>query len=387
MNNSDKKEKSEVGTQVDSTIPANLKDIEKLFVGLTKNKGSDLHLKSGLKPIFRVNTVLYEAGNRALNDEEIKKIIYDILTDEQRGNFEKHNNLDFAYNLEGIGRFRVNIFKERGNVALAARRVNTYIPDFRELHLPEIIQKVADYKDGFIIVSGPTSCGKSTTLASMIQHINETRKCHIITIEDPIEYLFVDSKSFINQREVGIDVASFPDALKYLVRQNPDVILLGEMRDTESLEAGLRASETGHLVLGTLHASTSAQVISRILDLFQPERQNLIRQSLAHNLRVIFCQRLLPGATKEVRLVPTVEVMLNTPPIQKLILNKEEENITDVIRASAEEGMQDFNQSLHQLVKQGLVKEEVSLRYSPNPEQLKMLLKGIFLSDSKKIIG
>ncbi len=373
--------------QPDISAPANLKDMEKLFVGLAKNKGSDLHLKSGIKPIFRISTVLYEVGSRALSNDDIKKIVYEILTDEQRTHFEAHNNLDFAYSVEGTGRFRVNVFKERGNVALAARRVNTQIPSFKELNLPPAVQKVTSYKEGLIIVSGPTSSGKSTTLASMLQYINENRKCHIITVEDPIEYLFTDIKSFVNQREVGIDVASFHDALKYIVRQNPDVILMGEMRDAESLEAGLMAAETGHLVLGTLHASTAAQSVSRILDLFPTERQELVRQSLMMNLRAIFCQRLLPGAKKEARLVPTVEVMLNNPSIQKLIQNKEDKKITDIMRSSEEEGMQDFNQSLHQLIKDGLIREDTGLKYSPNPEQLKMLIKGIFLSDSHKIVG
>jgi len=371
----------------DISAPANLKDMEKLFVGLAKNKGSDLHLKSGIKPVFRISTVLYEVGSRALSNDEIKKIVYEILTDEQRTHFESNNNLDFAYSVEGTGRFRVNVFKERGNVALAARRVNTQIPSFKELNLPPAVQKVTAYKEGLIIVSGPTSSGKSTTLASMLQYINENRKCHIITVEDPIEYLFTDIKSFVNQREIGIDVASFHDALKYIVRQNPDVILMGEMRDAESLEAGLMAAETGHLVLGTLHASTAAQSVSRILDLFPTERQDLVRQSLTMNLRAIFCQRLLPGAKKEARLVPTVEVMLNNPSIQKLIQNKEDKKITDIMRSSAEEGMQDFNQSLHQLIKDGLIRVETGLKYSPNPEQLKMLIKGIFLSDSHKIVG
>lgn len=373
--------------QPDISAPANLKDMEKLFVGLAKNKGSDLHLKANLKPVFRISTVLYEVGNRALSNDDIKKIIYEILTEAQKTHFETNNNLDFAYSVENVGRFRINIFKERGNIALAARRVNTQIPSFKDLNLPPAVQKVTSYKEGLILVSGPTSSGKSTTLASMLQYINENRKCHIITVEDPIEYLFSDIKSFVNQREVGIDVASFHDALRYIVRQNPDVILMGEMRDAESLEAGLMAAETGHLVLGTLHASTAAQSVSRILDLFPTERQDMIRQSLMMNLRAIFCQRLLPGAKKDVRLVPTVEVLLNNPSIQKLIQNKEDKKITDIMRSSTEDGMQDFNQSIHQLLKSGLIKEETGLKYSPNPEQLKMLIKGIFLSDSHKIVG
>jgi len=365
----------------------NLKDIEKLFAGLTKNKGSDLHLKAGLKPIFRVATVLHEVGNQVLTPEDTKRLIYEILSDKQRERFEATNELDFAYSLEGWGRYRINVSRDRGTVAVAARRVITEIPSFSELHLPAVLQKIASIPQGLIVVAGPTSSGKSTTLAAMIQYINENRKCHIITIEDPIEYLFKDAKSFINQREVGLDTESFPMALKYVVRQNPDVILIGEMRDSESIDAGLMAAETGHLVLGTVHASAAHQSISRMLDLFPMERQDQIRQLLVFNLRAIICQKLLAGAKKEARVVPAIEIMLNNPSIQKLIQTKDDKKIQDVIRASEEEGMQDFNHSLLNLINQGFVTEETAFKVSPNPEQLKMYLQGIFLDDERKIIG
>jgi twitching motility protein PilT len=364
-----------------------LKDIEKLFSALAKNKGSDLHLKVGTKTIFRVATVLHEVGNKALNEDDVKRLIYEIMSPVQQKLFEHNFNIDFSYGLEGVGRFRVNVFYERGAVAVAARRVSTEIPSINELNLPPVAQKIASIKEGLVIVSGPTSSGKSTTLASMIQFINDTRKSHIITVEDPIEYLFKDSKSFINQREVGIDVASFEDALKYVVRQNPDVILIGEMRDSKSVEAGLMAAETGHLVFGTIHASNAPQTISRIIDLFPPERNELIRQSITLNLKAILCQRLVPSVKKEVRMVPMVEVMIANPTIQKLIQNKEDKVIIEVIRGAANEGMQDFNNSLHQLIKSGLVSEETALKFSPNPDQLKMQLQGISLTDDHKIIG
>ena len=364
-----------------------LKDIEKLFSALAKNKGSDLHLKVGSKPIFRVATVLHEVGNKALTASDVKRVAYEILTDSQKNLFEQHLNIDFAYSLDGVGRFRVNIYQERGNLAIAARRVNTEIPSINDLHLPPVIQKISSIKEGLVIVSGPTSSGKSTTLASMIQFINDNRKCHIITVEDPIEYLFKDNKSFLNQREIGIDVASFEDALKYVVRQNPDVILIGEMRDSKSVEAALMSAETGHLVLGTIHASNAAQTISRIIDLFPPERNELIRQSITLNLKSIICQRLLPSTNKETKIVPMAEIMLVNPTIQKLIQNKEDKLISEIMRGAVSEGMQDFNLSLHQLIKSGLVTEEIALKFSPNPDQLKMQLQGISLTDDHKILG
>lgn len=374
-------------TEKEASGSTNLKDIEKLFVSLSKNKGSDLHLKVGLKPLFRVATVMHEAGPRVLGPEDLKRLIYEILSDRQREKFEKENDLDFAYSLEGWGRYRINVFRDRGNLAIAVRRVNTEIPSFGQLHLPLILEKIATLREGMIIVAGPTGSGKSTTLASIIQFINENRRCHIITIEDPIEYLFKDGKSFVNQREVGLDVDSFAIALRYIVRQNPDVIMVGEMRDQASLEAGLMAAETGHLVLGTVHASSSYQTVSRIMDLFPSERQEQIRQTLSFNLKAIVCQKLLPGAKENIRSVPAIEIMLNNPSVQKIIQSKDDKKIQDVIRASEEEGMVDFNRSLLNLINEGLITKETGFKYSSNPEQLKMYLQGIFLDDERKILG
>jgi len=368
--------------------PQNLKDIEKLLIALSKNKGSDLHLKANLKPIFRIATVPHEAGPRVLGDSDVQRLIYEILSDKQKEKYEQDGDIDFAYNIEDWGRYRINVFRDRGSVAVAVRRVNTEIPSFEQLHLPPILKRIALFQEGLIIVAGPTGSGKSTTLASILQYINNNRRCHIITIEDPIEYLFKDGKSFVNQREVGLDVKSFNSALKYIVRQDPDVIMLGEMRDPESLEAGLMASETGHLVLGTVHASSAHQTISRIMDLFPAERQEQIRQALSFNLKSIICQKLLPGANpEEARMVPTIEILLNNPSIQKLIQEKEDKKIQEVIRGAEEDGMQDFNRSLLNLINEGLITKEVAFKYSPNAEQLKMYLQGIFLDDSRKIIG
>ena len=368
-------------------VPENLREIEKLMVAATRNKASDLHLKVGQKPILRVNTVIHELGNRILQGDDVRKLIYEIMSELQRDRFETEHDLDFAYSIPGVGRFRINVFHERGSVAVAMRRVNTSIPTFAELNLPNDVKKICDYEQGLIIVAGPTGSGKSTTLACILDYINANQKAHMVTIEDPIEYLFQDKKSFVNQREIGIDVPDFHQALKHVVRQDPDVILVGEMRDYVSFDAALMASETGHLVFATIHASSAPQCIGRLLDLFPTERQPLIRQSLAFNLKAILCQRLLPAAKEGVKMVPAVEVLFNNATSQKLIMNSEDKKLADLIRASKEEGMQDLNMSLVELINKGLVTKKVALQYSPNPEQLKMNLQGIYLGDDHRILG
>ncbi|MDQ7779777.1 MAG: PilT/PilU family type 4a pilus ATPase [Planctomycetota bacterium] len=367
--------------------PRHLKDIEKLFYAMGKNKASDLHLKSGLRPILRIATILHEVGNKVLRADDVKRMSYEIISEKQKGQFEENKGLDFAYSLDDGSRFRVNIFMDRGTVALAARRVNPSIPNFDQLHLPPTIKRIAQVTQGLVIMAGPTGQGKSTTLASIIQWINENRRVHIITIEDPVEYLFKDAKSFVNQREIGIDVEDWHMALKHIVRQNPDVILVGEMRDHISFDAALMAAETGHLVFGTIHASSAGQTIGRILDLFPPTRHDQIRMLLAFNLKAIGCQKLLPSCKEGIRMVPAVEILLVNPTVNKLIMNKEDKKIQDVIRGGAEEGMQDFNQSMVKLINAGLVSKKVALQFSPNPEQLKMNLQGIFLGEDHKIIG
>jgi twitching motility protein PilT len=370
-----------------SDLPVNLKDIERLMVAAMRNKASDLHIKGGQKPILRVNTALYEIGNRSLTPEDAKRYIYEIMTDEQRARFETESDLDFAYSLQGVGRFRINVFWDRGSVAFAARRVNTIVPTFEDLRLPESLRSIASYNQGLVIVAGPTGSGKSTTLACVIDYINTSEKAHIITIEDPIEYLFQDKKSFISQREIGIDVPDFHQALKHVVRQDPDVILIGEMRDYVSFDAALMASETGHLVFATIHASSAPQCIGRLLDLFPTERQPLIRQSLAFNLKAIICQRLVPSAVEGVKMVPAVEILFNNATSQKLIVNAEDKKLADLIRGAKEEGMQDFNMSLVDLINKGLITKKSAMTHSPNPEQLKMNLQGIYLGDDRKILG
>ena len=364
-----------------------LKEIEKLFAYMANSKASDLHIKYGHKPILRIATVISEVGNKVLSADEVKRLIYAIMTESQIAQLEKDGDIDFAHNVDGVGRFRINVFKERSAVAVAVRRVNIVIPTCDELNLPSSVIKVSDMDRGLILVAGPTGSGKSTTIACILDAINKNNKVHIITVEDPIEFMFQSKKAFISQREIGIDVDSFGSALKHIVRQDPDVILIGEMRDCESLDAALTAAETGHLVLGSIHSSSAAQTISRILDLFPAGRQPIVRQSLSFNLRVVICQKLVPACKEGISVVPAVEMMFVNPTIQKLIQNGEDNKIHDVIRGSAEEGMQDFNQSLIKLINEKLITKKEAMIGSPNPEQLKMNLQGISLQEDRRIIG
>jgi twitching motility protein PilT len=304
-------------------------------------------------------------------------LVDSIMSDTQRNRFSKTNNSEFAYSIAGIGRYRVTVLRQRGCVTVVVRRVSYDIPDFNSLNLPESIRGISRFDQGLCIVAGPTGSGKSTTLASLLNEINVTRRCHILTVEDPIEYLYRDIKSLVNQREIGIDVASFQDGLTYGLRADPDVILIGEMRDPVTFEIALQAAETGHLVFGTLHVSSAAQSIGRILDLFPAGRHAQIRSLLAFNLKGVVVQRLMPGATKAARMVPAIEIMYVSPAIKKFIREAEDAKIADVIGDSTQAGMQNFTQSMYGLVKRGLVTEAIALEFAPNPEALQMMLRGI----------
>ncbi len=357
-----------------------------LFELAAKHLASDLLLKVNAPPILRMKGTMKTLDARPLQNSDIERMIQAILTSDQLKDFKKDGDLDLAYNVPGLCRFRLNIFRQRGFLSLVARRVNATIPSFTELNLPPVLEKIAMFQQGLVLVCGVTGSGKSTTLATMIQHINKNRRCHIVTIEDPIEYTYEDERAFINQREVGIDVISFEHALRAVVRQNPDVILIGEMRDRETFMTALTAAETGHLVFGTLHSSTVVQTFSRVYDIFPAEDRLGIRKSLAFNLRSLICQKLAPTQDGKGR-VPIHEIMVMNATIQKLIEQENEKKIGDIIRVSEEEGMCDFNQSLYRRIKDGLVSEKVALGISHNPEQLKMNLKGIFLSDSGLVGG
>ena len=347
-------------------------------------EGSDLIVKSGLRPRIRHRGVLKDLETDVVQADVMFQVAKDILDPNQVDYFARHGSIDFAYDHVKTGpdgtpqsrRFRVNLFMARGSPSLAARLITSNIKKFEELYLPEILGEVSMAAQGLILFSGVTGSGKSTSIASMLQYVNERKKVHIITIEDPIEYIFNDVKATINQREIGIDATNFNDALRALVRENPDVVLVGEMRDYETFEAAIRAAETGHLVFGTIHASSAWQTFGRIYDLFPEEEREQIRKLLAYNLRAVIYQKLLPTLHPEIARIPALEILINTPAVQKFILEGREGELLELIK-QGDAGMKDFTQSLFELVERGYVKQQIALEATPKPEELRMRLKGI----------
>lgn len=356
-------------------------EINKLFRVVMKYEGSDLHLKVGLPPMLRLRGSIQRMEMRPLAQADMEKLTYPILQVHQRRILEETGGIDFAHVVgQDECRFRVNLFKQRGRLSLVARRVNTTIPTFEKLNLPPSIEKLCAFDQGLVILAGITGSGKSTTIASMLEYINNREAVHILTIEDPIEFLFTDKKAVVNQREVGLDVVDWHTALKHAVREDPDIILVGEMRDRDTFEAGIHAAETGHLVFGTLHASGAASTIGRILDLFPADMHGAIRQALAFNLKGIICQKLIPSIKPGVQRVPTCEIMLVNPTVRDLIGKGEDKKLPDAIRIGYLEGMLDFTEHLRQLVEHKDISAESAMEVAPNPEALKMALKGIKVS-------
>jgi len=357
-------------------------ELNKYFKAAIKNQASDLHLKVGQPPKLRLFGQLKNTTGEVMTEERIEELVFEILSPAQKEFFIKNGTLDFAYEVKHQDRFRINIFRQRGVVSLAARRISSKIPPFESLHLPAVVEKIAEAGQGLILVVGPTGCGKSTTIASMIDHINKTRSCHIVTIEDPIEYIFKDEKAIVSQRSIGIDVKDFEDGLKYLMRQDPDVVFIGEMRDAETVTAGMRAAETGHLVFATLHSANAPQSIQRLLDLFPQAERDLVRQTLSLAIKAIISQLLLPSIKKDVDRIPAVEILIASPVVRKLISEEREADLPNVIRNSQNEGMRDFTYSLCELIKDGSIDPRDAYHYAPNIEELKMALKGIRTSTS-----
>ncbi len=353
---------------------------------MVEKGASDAHFKVGRPPIFRVKKELISSEYPELNGKDLEKIAYFMMKERHRREFEARNEIDFSYQLPEIGRFRVNVFRQRGDVGIVMRLVKDNVPSFHDLGLPLVFEKLSLYDRGIVLVTGASSMGKSTTLASMIDFINHRRKSHIMTIEDPIEYLHEDDLSIINQREVGLDTESFNQALRYVIRQDPDIILIGEMRDAETFQTALSASETGHLVFSTLHASDSVQVVDRVLDFFPASQHAMIRMQLSFNLRAVSCQRLMPRLDGE-GVIPAVEVLTVNPSVMKLIRQGKTERLHSLIQGFTQEGMQTFNQSLVELVKQGLITQETAMVNSSNPDALEMNLKGIYLDEDNRILG
>jgi len=354
--------------------------LQKYFMAAIEADASDLHLKADRRPLIRVKTIVRTMNLEPLSAAQIEEMAHELMNAKQQAFFAEHGNIDVAHELAGSDRFRINIYRQRNTVAIAARRVTRQIPDFATLNLPAVIEKIADMHQGLILLSGPSGTGKSTTIAAMLERINKTRPCHIVTIEDPIEYLYEDKKALINQREIGIDVETFELALKYLMRSDPDVVLIGEMRDRETFQAALHATETGHAVFGTIHASSAAQTIGRILDLFPPDSRDLIRQSLAFNLYAVICQKLLPCLVEGIDRIPAVEILITNPSVRQLIREGRDGELSDVIRSQEQEGMRTFTRSLLELIQKDYVDPKVAYEIAPNVDELKMLMKGISAS-------
>ncbi|MCA9291385.1 MAG: PilT/PilU family type 4a pilus ATPase [Phycisphaerales bacterium] len=350
---------------------------ETFLAATIKFEASDLIVKTASPPKVRVRGSLKSLQTDSCTEDLMFQIAKDVLDEGQYRHFHRHGQIDFAYDYDDDHRFRVNLFMTRGKPAIAARLITSNIKSFESLYLPEILGDIAMSAQGLILFAGVTGSGKSTSIASMLQFINERKRVHIVTIEDPIEYIFKDSKATINQREVGIDCINFNEALRALVRENPDVVLVGEMRDHETFEAAIRAAETGHLVFGTIHASSAWQTFGRIYDLFPESEREQIRKLLAYNLRTIVYQKLLPTLHENIGRIPAIEILINTPGVQKYILEGREGELLDIIRQSRPEGMIDFTSSLVELVEAEYIHHKVALQATPKPEELKMRLKGI----------
>ena len=351
-------------------------DLDRLLRTLADVDGSDLHVKAGAPPRVRVNGAL-----RTLDDEprfsaaETGAIAEAIMPASVLEQFRRHHEADFAYSVPGLGRFRTNAFYQRGSVALAMRRVRTSAATIAELGLPDVVRRLAEEQRGMVLVTGPTGSGKTTTLASMVDHINHTRPCHVITIEDPVEYLHRDDLAAIDQREVGFDTENFTTAMRVVLRQDPDVILIGEMRDPETVYTALTAAETGHLVFSTLHTTTATETVNRIVDFFPPHQQGQIRVSLASCLKGIVCQRLVPRTDGSGR-VPGLEVLVVNGRIQQAILDPVQTADIDQIMAEGDYyGMQTFDQALVALLEQGLVDLREAMAAATNPHDLKVMLE------------
>ncbi|MFP4599865.1 MAG: type IV pilus twitching motility protein PilT [Persicimonas sp.] len=354
-------------------------ELPKILQIAVKGNASDIHIKAGLPPIFRVDGSLVPLRNaKRLSPEDIGKMAAAIMSKYQKEEFEETLDLDMSHGVPGVGRFRVNIFQQRGSIGLVFRVIPFKVLSPDELSLPAVVQEIAQERRGLVLVTGATGSGKSTTLASILDHINRVRTDHIVTIEDPIEYLIRDKKSIINQREVGNDTRGFKRAVRAALRQDPDVIMVGEMRDVETIEIAMTAAETGHLVLSTLHTVDAAESVNRIVTAFPPHRRDQARYQFANLFKAVISQRLVPRADGKGR-VPAVEVMLATARIQEMILDKATaRSITEQISKGVDSyGMQTFDQSLMNLLQNGMITYDEALAQSTNPDDFALRVSGV----------
>ena len=365
-----------------STRPA--LEIDRLFDALVIHNGSDLHLKVGQPPIIRVKGALQPLRFPPLDDETMRRLCTPLMSERQRKIFDTDGGADFAHTAvcgkEGDRkrwRFRVNLLTQQGQWGLVARKVNDSIPDFEKLFLPPAIERLCQLDQGMVLLAGVTGSGKSTTIGSMLNYINRNYRKHILTLEDPIEFVFTEDKCLINQREIGVDVKNFEIGMKHAVREDPDIILVGELRDVETFKTAIHAAETGHLVFGTIHAANAPSTVTRILDLFPQEEHAAIRSAIAFNMKGIVAQKLLRSIKPGVSRVPVVEMMFFDVLVKKYVLEEQDHLLADHIKKSHRDGMQDFTMSLKSLIDQGLIDRQDALEIAPNREALTMALKGI----------
>jgi twitching motility protein PilT len=347
--------------------------MKQLLEEMVQRNSTDLHLTTGAPPMLRIDGDLVPTNYEIMTPELIQQLVYSVLNDQQRKKFEMEWELDFSFGIAGLSRFRGNCFNQRGSIAAAIRTIPFEIRTFKDLGIPSVVQELASRPKGLILLTGPTGCGKSTTLAAIIDKVNSDRHCHIITVEDPIEYLFRHKKAIVNQRQVGSDTKSFTNALKYVLREDPDVVMVGEMRDLETIAITLTIAETGHLTLATLHTNSAAESIHRIIDIFPSHQQGQVRSQLAFVIEGVVTQQLLPkiGGGR----ILAAEIMVATPAIRALIRDEKEHQIYSMIQSGQKHGMQTMNQALYNLYAKRLITLETAFDYSPNIEEFEHMVE------------
>lgn len=360
-------------------------DIYDLVNKMVEFDGSDLHMKVGSKPTVRVHKELKDLDDHVLTEEDMEELAKFMMDQEQYKTFKAELELDFAFRVHGLGRFRTNAFVQRGTIAMAMRRVRTDIKTVDELGLPPVLDEICNTEKGIVFICGATNSGKSTTMSALVNKINKTKRKNIIIIEDPIEYLHQDIQAHISQREIGVDTNSFHNALRAVTREDPDIIVIGELRDAASFSAAITASETGHLVLCTLHSTGASKAVARILEFFPANQHEVVRYQLAGNLHAIIAQKLLPRKDRT-GVAPAVEVMLATGMIRKMIRDNTMDKLTSAVEGGSEFGMQTFTQALIKLINEGTISLDTALLNAPNPEVLKMNMQGIYLDETRRIL-